>query len=117
MRFLPVLLLLLPATAAAADWTPSKCGAEPVPPHYALTTRAGYSAALPKAEAYRKAAVAYAACTLATAHDDEIAISHAAQDKIAAIQAAAVARQQAIYATLATQSEAFRQAAAKLNGK
>lgn len=113
---LPLLLLLLPLPALAADWAPSQCGAQPVAPKYSLTTREGYQAALPKADAYRKAAAAYAACTLSEAHKAETTISQAAQDKIAAIQAAAVARQQAIYATLSAQSEAFRQAAKALNG-
>jgi hypothetical protein len=116
MRLLPIVCLLLPVTALGQDWKPTHCGPAPVAPHLGLGTRDGYTNGLAKETAYRQAAQAYASCMLNEAHATETEISRVAQDKIASVQAAAVARQQEIYAMLRDQAEEFRQAAAKLNG-
>lgn len=118
MRSLLVATLLVsPAVAHADTWSPTTCGPEPRPPHEDLTTRGGYNEAVNAARAYQQSARTYSSCVLAQAHTDETAISHAAQNRIADIQAIAVAKQQTIYARLAAQSDRFRAAAAKLSAR
>jgi hypothetical protein len=116
-RLIVACLIAAPALAHADTWSPTNCGAEPSPPKYDLSTRAGYNAAVKQANAYQQQARDFSACVLKQAHADQTAISREAQNRIADIQAIAVAKQQEIYGRLAAQSAAFKAAAAKLKGQ
>jgi hypothetical protein len=111
------LLVLAPWVARADGWSADACGAAPRQPHYDLSSRAGYNAAVQAANAYQQAAREYSACVLKQAHADETAVSRQAQDRIAEIQTTAVGVQQEIYGRLATQAALFKAAAERLKAK
>jgi hypothetical protein len=116
-RLLLACLLATPILAHAQSWSPTDCGAEPTQPRYDLTSRPAYNDAVKQANAYQQAARDYSACVLKQAHADQTVISRQAQNRIADIQAIAVAKQQDIYSRLAAQSASFKSAAARLKSK